>query len=180
VAETHGVGSLPRQAGKPLNVMQFRESEMSSDEINTLLDERALKTLCLDYGFYADTRDGESFAKLFTSDAVLEGSGLRFDTPETLREVPNRLRIYRKTYHLIHNVYVEINGDEATGIIYSSSHHLKENTAGTLCDIVMYITYHDRYLRRDNGWKFERRKLILEFSEEKAVKDSSKVPKSLN
>jgi hypothetical protein len=158
--------------------MQFPEDEMSSDDIKILLDERALKALCLDYGFHADARDGESFARLFTSDAVLEGSGLRFDTPEAICEVPNRLRAFRKTYHLIHNVYVELKGDEATGIVYSSSHHLKENAAGALCDIVMYITYHDRYLRRDDGWKFGSRKLILEFSEEKIVTDSTKVPSS--
>ena len=153
---------------------------MSSDEVRALLDERALKTLCLDYGFHADARDGESFSKLFTSDAVLEGSGLRFDTPEALRAVPNRLSAYRKTYHLIHNLYLELNGDEATGIVYSCSHHLKDNADGTLCDIVMYITYHDRYFRQPGGWKFGIRKLVLEFSEEKIVAGSTKVPNSQN
>jgi len=148
---------------------------MSSDEIKALLDERALKTLCLDYGFHVDARDGKSFAKLFTSDAVLEGSGLRFDTPEALQEVPDRLNIYRKTYHLVHNLYIELNGDEAKGIVYSCSHHLKENADGALCAIAMYITYHDRYFRQSDGWKFGRRKLILEFSEEKVVTESMKV-----
>lgn len=148
---------------------------MSMDMMRTLLDERALKALCLDYGFYADARDGKSFADLFTSDAVIEGLGLRFDTPETLRAVPDRLNLYRKTYHLIHNIYIELDGDHATGTVCSSSHHLKENAAGTLCDTVLYITYHDRYFRQDNGWKFESRKMILEFSEEKIVTDSTRV-----
>jgi hypothetical protein len=153
----------------PENAMQSPEIDMSSDEIRLLLDERALKALCVDYALHADARDGVSFAKLFTSDAVLEGSGLRFDTPEAIREVPDRLRIYNKTYHLIHNLYIYLNGDEATGTVYSSSHHLKETKAGVLSDTVMHITYRDSYLRQIDGWKFRSRILVLEFSEERAV-----------
>jgi hypothetical protein len=149
---------------------------MSSSEIKALLDERALQRLCLNYGFHADARDGESFAKLFTSDAVLEGSGLRFDSSGALREVPGRLNIYKKTYHVICNSYFELNEDEATGVVYSSSHHLKENPDGSLSDIVMYITYHDHYSRQHDGWKFRRRRLALEFLEEKAVTVPIKVP----
>ena len=151
---------------------------MASNELQALLDERALRALSLDYGFHADARDGESFAKLFTTNAVLEGSGLRFDTPAALRAVPDRLNVYRKTYHLVHNIRVELKGDEATGVVYSSSHHLKENPDGTFRDIVMYITYHDRYLRQGDGWKFGRRQLMLEFCEDKIVADSTQVPRS--
>jgi hypothetical protein len=150
---------------------------MSLDEIGVLFDERALRTLCLDYGLYADARDGESFAKLFTPDAVLEGSGLRFNTPEAMREVPNRLHVYSKTYHLIHNLYVYLNGDEATGTVYSSSHHLKETGSGVLSDTVMYITYHDDYIRQVDGWRFRNRKLVLEFSEERTASYPTNIPR---
>jgi hypothetical protein len=134
--------------------------------------EAALRRLLSRYARCCDRRDESGFGALFTPDAILEGEGFRFSGVGEIRNVPNLLRRFAKTYHTLLNYLVEVSADHATGEAYSMAHHLTPRSDGKYDDLVMYITYHDRYVQRDHAWLFEHRRVVMEFTEQRLVESS--------
>jgi hypothetical protein len=147
-------------------------------EIARLADEGALRRLIMRYAQSCDQRDGVSFAALYAPGAVLEGEGFRFAGSEEIGTVPQQLNVFKKTYHTLLNFLVEVNGDRATGEAYSAAHHLTPLSEGKYNDLVMYITYRDRYVRGAGGWLFEYRRPVIEFTENRIVEDMGAMPKA--
>lgn len=147
------------------------------NEVARLADESALRRLVMRYAQACDQRDGAAFAALYTPDAVLEGAGFRFAGSEEIGAVPKQLGVFKKTYHTLLNYLVEVNGDRAVGEAYSMAHHLTPLPEGKYNDLVMYITYHDRYVRGGGGWQFEHRRVVMEFTENRVVETIGTVPK---
>ncbi len=140
-----------------------------SDTVSILADEREIGRLVLNYARGADTRDGDLFASVFVEDGVLELDGRETAGRHRLGKIPGLLNAYAKTYHMVHNTYITVDGDTATGEIYSASHHLRPIEHTAMSDRVMYITYRDSYVRTAEGWRIARRKVEVEFIEYKPV-----------
>jgi len=83
-----------------------------------------------------------------------------------LREVMGLLRHFSATFHLMANHLCEIAGPAATGETYCVAHHLTE-AGGGATDLVMYIRYRDAYERGDGGWRFARRDVMRQWTEER-------------
>jgi hypothetical protein len=137
-------------------------------------DDAAVRRVGLLYARCCDNRDGQGFAALFGPNAVLEGGGggipdFHNDTPEKIAAVPGSLNAFAKTYHTIYNTIIDIQGERATGEIYSCAHHLTPRADGKYDDFVMYITYHDRYARSSAGWRFAHRRVVIEFTERRVM-----------
>jgi hypothetical protein len=140
-------------------------------------DEAALRRLVYNYARCADTRNGDGFAALFAPGGVLEGPGFRRATPEELRGVPPSMTpLFLKTYHTVLNTIFEFTDDRATGVIYSVANHLTALSEGKYNNLVMYITYHDRYVRTGNDWKFEYRRCDLEFTQNHTAENVGRMP----
>ena len=151
---------------------------MENDKVSArLADERALQRLIMQYAQGCDQRDAVKFAALFSPGAVLEGPGFRFARPEQIRSVPSQLSTFKKTYHTLLNYIFDVNGERATGEVYSMAHHLTPLDDGKFNDLVMYITYRDRYLRAGAGWQFESRQVVMEFTENRIVENIGAMPK---
>jgi SnoaL-like domain len=131
----------------------------------------------MQYARNCDRRDESGFGGLFAEQAVLEGENFRFATPAEIRNVPNLLRRYAKTYHTLLNYSVDVSGDQADGEAYSMAHHLTARADGKYDDLVMYITYRDRYVRRGADWLFEHRRVLMEFTEQRIVDNVGSMPK---
>lgn len=144
---------------------------MSAD-LTAIADERNINRLVLDYARGADTRDGALFASVFTEDGELEYNGRKSTGTHQLSKIPGGLNAYEKTYHTVLNTVIDLDGDQATGEVYSASHHLKPIEAGAFSDRVMYITYRDRYARTAKGWRIAYRLVDVEFIEYKPVQIS--------
>jgi uncharacterized protein (TIGR02246 family) len=140
-----------------------------SQDIQAMADERAILRLIHDYARGCDTRDGDLFASVFTEDAVLELAGRETRGREKLAKIPEMLRQYERTYHMVHNVVIDLAGDTATSEVYSASHHLRPIEKAKFSDRVMYITYRDRFVRRPEGWRIAHRLVDVEFIEYKVV-----------
>ncbi len=140
-----------------------------SDTTTLLADEREIGRLVHNYAKGCDTRNGELFAQQFTEDAVLELAGRETAGRERLARIPEMLNAYHLTYHMVHNVAIELDGDRATGEVYSASHHLRPIEKAAFSDRVMYITYRDNYVRTGEGWKIARRLVDVQFIEYKTV-----------
>lgn len=138
--------------------------------MNTDLEDRqALRDLVYHYARCADARDGPGYAALFGTDGILEGAGFRYTGSEELAKVAPQLSRFVKTLHHVFNCLFAIEGDEATGEIYSAAHHLTAEADGCYSDLVMYITYRDRYRRTADGWRFAKRTVDLQMTETKTV-----------
>jgi hypothetical protein len=147
-----------------------------------LNDERELAALCVSYATTVDGRDGDRFVALFVEDGELVIPKVPADLrpvlvrkgAEVLRQVPDGLRRFTKTYHEVLNREFTIEGGTATGIVYCVAHHVTAaegratgEPAGT--DAVWYIRYFDEYRRTAAGWRFARRELHLDWVEERPV-----------
>jgi hypothetical protein len=135
------------------------------------VDESALRRLITRYALACDRRDGALLASVFATDAVLHGPGFRFATPAEIANVPESLKRFEKTYHTLLNVLVQVNDDRGTGEVYSMAHHLTPLGNAKYQDLVMYITYRDRYVRGggQHGWQIENREVVIEFTEDRVV-----------
>jgi hypothetical protein len=142
---------------------------MVSDAATLLADEREIGRLISNYARGCDTRNGELFAAQFTEDGVLELATRETVGQHRLSKIPSMLDQYHLTYHMVHNVLIDVTGDTATGEVYSASHHLNPIQREMFSDRVMYITYRDNYARTGEGWKIARRLVDVQFIEYKTV-----------
>lgn len=146
-------------------------------------DTEALRALSAAYAFAVDARDSDAFAALFVPAGELLVPDVPGDLrpvvrragPDELRQVPEGLRRYVRTLHLVSDQWFSFSGDRATGEVRGVAHHVSpaprgrrgRDRAGT--DTVWYIRYLDDYVRTDAGWRFERRALHLQWIEEHPV-----------
>jgi len=133
----------------------------------------ALRDLIDGYAAAVDARDADRFAALFTpegslavhetedADPVVEYRGHR-----ALREVMDLLRTFSTTLHVMANHRCRIAGAAATGEVYCMAHHITAGEGGEV-DLVMYIRYRDAYLRTPEGWRFARRDVLRQWTEER-------------
>jgi ketosteroid isomerase-like protein len=152
----------------------------------TLNDERELAALAISYAAAVDGRDGDRLAGLFVDDGELVIPKVPVDLrpvlmrkgSEVLRQIPDGLRRFTKTYHEVLNREFIIEGTTATGVVYCIAHHVTaaegagaraEGTGAEGTDAVWYIRYLDDYRRTAAGWRMVRRELHLEWVEQRPV-----------
>ncbi len=145
-------------------------------------DRLAIRDLAYRYAAGVDQRDRKLFLSAFHPDATLtivrEGSDgieqifVRAGYDE-LGRIPVRITRYDKTFHFVGNHYCVLNGDEATGEVYCTAHHLHAGRPeGT--DHVMLIRYQDTYRRGSDGqWLITSRRLVVDWTEEHATQPTT-------
>lgn len=123
-------------------------------------DRVALRHLVETYAAGCDRRDLSLLLQVFVDGAEMHvhrpGKPSTMTAPADLERIPRGLARYDRTLHVLANHFVQLDGDEATGDLYCSAHHL----TGTE-DFVMHIRYEDRYRRTPDGWRIARRDLQL-------------------
>ena len=139
-------------------------------------DRLAIRELFDAYAHCADRRDAEGQKALFTVDTrfavymdgerneesyVLQGR-------EALAPVFDDLNRYEATMHFNGQSTVAIDGDRATGESYTIAHHVFTED-GDRKIMVAWLRYLDVFAKIDGGWYFAERKLILDWSETRAL-----------
>ena len=141
-----------------------------------------LRSLAEQYARGVDRRDDvDGFVALFLPDAVItihdpseseEPRELR--GTERLARIPEVIKGYPKTFHMLGQSTYDIGDGEATGDVYCIAHHLTPGTHGGT-DHVMVIRYEDTYRTDSEGaWKFAQRRLRVDWTETRAVNPPSK------
>lgn len=140
-----------------------------------LADVAALRRVVDEYAIAVDRRDAVGFADLFTEDAVLaiyefgdDGPALTYDGRDRLLEVVELVGAFAATMHVMANHVVDVDGDEASGLVYSLCHHLSEQD-GKAENTLMLLQYRDRYVRRDGRWRIARRDVLRQWTEQHAA-----------
>jgi hypothetical protein len=152
-----------------------------------LLAIEELRSLSTEYGAAADGRDGDRFAQLFVADGELVVPNFPEDLRpvitrsghDSLRRVPDRLRVYDRTFHQMSNHRYVVEGTTATGTVLCMAHHASAAEGpggGGGTDTVWFIRYHDTYRSTDSGWRFARRELHLQWVEERTIASPGILP----
>ena len=87
---------------------------------------------------------------------------------EALAPVFDDLNRYEATMHFNGQSTVAIDGDRATGESYTIAHHVFTED-GDRKIMVAWLRYLDVFAKIDGGWYFAERKLILDWSETRAL-----------
>jgi ketosteroid isomerase-like protein len=124
--------------------------------ITNLEDIEAIRRLKGKYGYFADTKNSAEFMKLVADDAVWEfGKWGRYEGKEEIRKFTEdvTLKNYSFMLHNFHEVSIEVEGDNATGIWYFlvPATSVKEERAEWLGGI-----YDETYVKVNGEWKFKR------------------------
>ena len=140
-----------------------------------------LRGLAERYAQGVDRRDVETFVALFHDDAVITIHDPSESTePRELRgidrlaKVPEAIKRYAKTFHLLGQSTYDIGDGEATGEVYCIAHHLTPDAHGGT-NYVMYIRYEDTYRPGADGvWKFASRRLRIDWTETRAANPATR------
>ena len=139
-------------------------------------DRLALRELFDAYAHCADRRDAEGQKALFTDDTVfavyMAGEGAEptyvLEGREALTPVFDDLNRYEVTTHFNGQSTVALAGDRATGESYTIAHHVYTEN-GERKIMVASLRYLDDFAKIHGRWYFAERKLILDWSETRAM-----------
>lgn len=154
--------------------MNDSSQKMTTEE---LTDRFAISELINNYSRYADRREPQKQADLFTDDATIEiydgepgnnepdtilrGKGEFITGFETLKK-------YDVTMHFNGQSTIHVLGDAASGEVYCLAHHIWTEYGKRML-MIMGIRYYDTYVRKNNGWLFAKRRLILEWVDKRNI-----------
>jgi ketosteroid isomerase-like protein len=143
-------------------------------EPSTVADKLALRDLVEAYASAVDRLDATLFQSLWTDDAVLcvhfpDGREPVELTGEAIAGVPARLDdLWQRTFHLVANHRVTLEGDEALGELYCVAHHVR-GAGRVSVDHEMTIRYDDVYRRVGGEWRFARRDVVMLWTHDRTI-----------
>ena len=128
--------------------------------MQVLEDKDAIWRLFMEYKHHLDARDFKAYASLFTDDAVWVGNlGKAVGPAEIEALLVRTLEVYdsdrERTYHLVMNPVVDVDGDTATAQQQLGLRHAGRQRT-LRCSRCSAITS-TSCVRTPEGWKFQRR-----------------------
>ena len=116
-------------------------------------DEWEMRRLAYLYAGAGDGNDPETFASIFTEDAVVVSPQATIEGRANLARIPGMLNdMFAKTMHTVMNQTVKIDGDKAEGETYCIAYHMHHPKGGKSMRYVMFIRYQDRFRRENGAW----------------------------
>lgn len=137
-----------------------------------MTDALALRDLADRYARSMDDRDAETLIKLFVPDGVLTitAEGTReFPSPAGLEKIIEYMARYRETFYFVGNHICDVDGDHASGETYTVAYHYDVEPDGSQIVVESPVRYLDRYIRTEDGWRFERRDARILWTERRAL-----------
>ncbi len=136
-------------------------------------DRLAIRELIDAYAHCADRRDAKGQMALFTEDTrFLVFMDASAATPtqelhgrEALAPVFDNLNAYRATTHFNGQSTVTLDGDRASGESYCLAHHISYGADVERTIMIASIRYLDRFVKREGGWFFAERRLMVDWTE---------------
>ena len=160
--------------------------ETDALDLRDLLDRQEIRDLALRYARAADRRDYALFEAICTEDARLSGHRGDPDTTPPWFEVEGRdaivasmraLERFESTLHVVSNQLVEIEGDRAHGETYCTAHHIHRE-GGVAMNHTMAIRYQDRMVRTDGRWRFQQRRLAIDWEQHAPLREDGPVERA--
>ncbi|MGI9592896.1 MAG: nuclear transport factor 2 family protein [Myxococcota bacterium] len=131
------------------------------DGVAALLDKQAIQELVTDYAAAIDDRDWQRLERCFVADgSALYGAAGSFQQGFPAIEALCR-RVLEKldaSHHLVGNVRIELDGDEARSRCLFQAQHVRHGAEGGSL-YLMGGEYHDTLRRTDDGWRIQQREI---------------------
>jgi ketosteroid isomerase-like protein len=142
-------------------------------------DRLAIRELFDAYAHCADRRDAEGQMALFTEDthfvvymdAKSEEPTQELHGRAALAPVFDNLNQYSATTHFNGQSTVVADGNKASGESYTIAHHVTIDDDGRRTLMVASIRYLDQFLKLDDTWYFAERKLLVDWTETRPMRD---------
>jgi hypothetical protein len=139
-------------------------------QVRELLDRHAIRDVVHRYARGLDRGDWDLVRLCFTDDATDDHGPYQGSVDNLIEGARSLLDGYWGVMHLIGQVYVEVNGDEARSESYAVSFHRRHGEAGDE-DTVTGLRYLDRFRRVDGVWKIAARVTVHEWNIALAARD---------
>ena len=140
------------------------------DRVAQLLDKQDIYELSCKYMRGLDRLDEELLLSVFFEDGWCD-YGFTEGTPaEFIGYCIKALQGHEANQHMIGNVLIELEGDEAFGEVYFQAYHKVMGESG-FEDITIAGRYLDRYEKRDGVWKFAYRSELVDWSRTEPTRD---------
>lgn len=133
---------------------------MATNEPQNFADHMEIQQVINLYASAIDKRQWSALEGVFTDDAVANFIGIGvFEGRQAISDLIASVLVQCSvTQHLLGNINIEINGDQATAACYLSALHvgLGDYAAETL---TVWGEYSDEFVRTANGWRIAHRTL---------------------
>ena len=141
-----------------------------TDDLQRLLDERAIERLIAVYCHLVDFGDAPAIADLFVAEGRWTSAEVDMDGQDQIRAGFTRRQAVtrRQSRHLCTNVVVDVDGDTATSLCYLVNYRHDSQTgvaeSPAPAGLPKYVgEYRDRFVRTPDGWRFSERRFELAF-----------------
>ncbi|MFI5507679.1 nuclear transport factor 2 family protein [Mycobacterium sp. NPDC051804] len=133
-----------------------------------------LATLSYRYAAALDQRDLRSALAVFHPDAVLRArppgrNHMVLSGHAELAKLIKAVSHWPRTFHLVGQGLYEFAHETAVGEVYSVAHHFSSAEPRSGDDYVMFIRYHDRYVRGSGRWLISERIVVTDAVEYREV-----------
>lgn len=135
---------------------------MNSITLEALLEEKQIERVVKAYATALDKHDWAALDEVFAPDATAfyDGFGSVGSRADIVALVRSALERCGTTQHLLGNVVIDIDGDQATAACYLQAIHL--GLGGYQGQIMtVWGEYRDRLQRRPEGWRIVHRELAV-------------------
>jgi len=134
-----------------------------TDRIENLLAKQEIYELNCRYMRSLDRLDANLMLAQFWQDGCCEYGFFNGNPQQFAAFAMTALRDHLANQHMMGQVLIEVEGDEAFGEVYFRAYHQVDTTEG-LEDLVIAGRYLDRYVRRNGVWKFAYRSEVVDWS----------------
>ena len=137
---------------------------------NHVADKQAIYELSCRYSRALDRLDRDLMASVFHADAYCEYGIFNGPAGEFADFAMTALATHASNHHMLGQVLIEVEGDEAHGEVYFQAYHKVPVEEG-YDDLVIAGRYLDRYERRDGTWKIAYRSEVNDWSHTRPTND---------
>ena len=130
-----------------------------TDPLTELTDKQDIAEVLFAYGYALDARDWDRLRSCFTADAVGHYGGDPLVGYYAIEQLcRTTLEPLSASQHLISNVVVQVDGDDATSVCYLHAQHVRPGIEGG-DQFIFAGRYTDRLVRTHAGWQIADRTL---------------------
>lgn len=150
--------------GLPHSPLAQEVPSHAAERLQHLADKQELYELNARYARAVDRKNFSQLTELYDPNGVHDHGGMFKGAPDAFIQWLSQSMTEIETQHFIGNSLFHINGDTATGEVYTINfHHLNKRA-------VNYIAggrYLDQYVKLDGKWRFKSRLRVIDWSEER-------------
>lgn len=140
-------------------------------QLETLLAKQEIYELACRYSRGLDRLDVELLLSVFHEDGWCEYGFINCSPGEFASFAIEALQGHEANQHMVGNVLIEVEDDQAFGEVYFQAYH-KVKAENGFEDIIIAGRYLDRYEKRNGQWKMAYRSERVDWSRTQATVDS--------